>query len=470
MSPDGVEVQSAGVGIICDGTPHATNTIGFNSILNNTNTNRYYLPMNSTCVVPGTLLMTSARAGNNFDLDLNGANLLMTGDGGGACSQTAGGLIQLRGTGGEIMRIHNGRISANNPSARCLINFSYSSEYDHYSHNLKMDHLVLSGVVTSPNVPSPTKNLDAIWTYFSGSIHLDQIITGPYSFRHFLVSGNQTDIMSIQYGDFEPTSMGDPEILIDGAQGITISNNNFEATGVRITDTGGYGSTVTTLTDNWVSDGVCASAVFDIQAGTVTATGNFIYTAGCPSKTATAIKVTSGNAATLNGNQIFGFPYGITAVAPVQAIANNITASVAGITLAIRSRAEGNSLSGSGAGVVLNGGYNTVSKNSVYNMTSVICNSGGNTIIDQETSPTCVANNDIVTEGGLQSFVGPLSVAGGVSIRITTVAGLPACNSRTAGLSRAVSDARTPAYSVAVVGGGTVGIPVYCDGISWKAH
>jgi hypothetical protein len=50
------------------------------------------------------------------------------------------------------------------------------------------------------------------------------------------------------------------------------------------------------------------------------------------------------------------------------------------------------------------------------------------------------------------------------------VSGLPTCNAGTAYTMRAVSDALAPAYGAAVVGGGAVKLPVWCDGISWKAH
>lgn len=55
-------------------------------------------------------------------------------------------------------------------------------------------------------------------------------------------------------------------------------------------------------------------------------------------------------------------------------------------------------------------------------------------------------------------------------IVITTVAGLPTCNAGAAGTISAVSDALAPAFLVAVVGGGAVVTPVFCDGTNWIAY
>lgn len=51
-----------------------------------------------------------------------------------------------------------------------------------------------------------------------------------------------------------------------------------------------------------------------------------------------------------------------------------------------------------------------------------------------------------------------------------TVATLPTCNTAAKGALNAVSDATAPAYNVALTGGGTVSIPVYCNGTAWTAH
>lgn len=60
--------------------------------------------------------------------------------------------------------------------------------------------------------------------------------------------------------------------------------------------------------------------------------------------------------------------------------------------------------------------------------------------------------------------------SGGAQLPVTTVAGLPVCNSAAAGTMAAVSDATAPTYNGALTGGGTVGVPVYCNGTSWTSH
>jgi hypothetical protein len=51
------------------------------------------------------------------------------------------------------------------------------------------------------------------------------------------------------------------------------------------------------------------------------------------------------------------------------------------------------------------------------------------------------------------------------------VAGLATCNSGAEGTFSAVNDAAaTPVYNAIVAGGGSVHIPVYCNGTNWVNH
>ncbi len=72
------------------------------------------------------------------------------------------------------------------------------------------------------------------------------------------------------------------------------------------------------------------------------------------------------------------------------------------------------------------------------------------------------------------SFAGgpaaPVVPSGTLVLSVKTVGTLPTCNTAAKGTMLAVSDASSPAYNVAVVGSGTSGIPVYCNGTSWIAH
>jgi hypothetical protein len=63
-----------------------------------------------------------------------------------------------------------------------------------------------------------------------------------------------------------------------------------------------------------------------------------------------------------------------------------------------------------------------------------------------------------------------LTPGGFVKLAASTVASLPSCNARRANFVMAVTDAANPAYNVAVKGGGTGSVPVFCNGTSWTAH
>lgn len=59
------------------------------------------------------------------------------------------------------------------------------------------------------------------------------------------------------------------------------------------------------------------------------------------------------------------------------------------------------------------------------------------------------------------------------TIQITsalTVSTLPTCNSGTDGTFSKVTDATSPTYNGALTGGGTVHVPVYCNGTAWTSH
>jgi len=58
-----------------------------------------------------------------------------------------------------------------------------------------------------------------------------------------------------------------------------------------------------------------------------------------------------------------------------------------------------------------------------------------------------------------------------VGLKMLTVATLPTCNAGAKGFMYAVSDAAaTPVYNATVAAGGSVSIPVYCNGTNWTNH
>lgn len=58
----------------------------------------------------------------------------------------------------------------------------------------------------------------------------------------------------------------------------------------------------------------------------------------------------------------------------------------------------------------------------------------------------------------------------GLQIPNTTVSALPTCGASQKGYWNAVSDATAPTYNAALTGGGTISVPVYCNGTSWTSH
>ncbi len=57
-----------------------------------------------------------------------------------------------------------------------------------------------------------------------------------------------------------------------------------------------------------------------------------------------------------------------------------------------------------------------------------------------------------------------------LQVTVYTVATLPTCNSSFEGQMEGVSDAVSPSYLTTVTGGGSVHVPVYCNGTNWVAH
>jgi hypothetical protein len=70
----------------------------------------------------------------------------------------------------------------------------------------------------------------------------------------------------------------------------------------------------------------------------------------------------------------------------------------------------------------------------------------------------------LAADGRVSSFGGVTTLA------VYTVATLPACSGANGNGLAIVSDATSPTYNAALTGGGTVRVPVFCNGTSWSAH
>lgn len=65
---------------------------------------------------------------------------------------------------------------------------------------------------------------------------------------------------------------------------------------------------------------------------------------------------------------------------------------------------------------------------------------------------------------------GAITMPGPAILLSYTVAGLPVCAAALKGAMAYVTDSTAPTYNAALVGGGTVGVPVACNGAAWSSH
>jgi hypothetical protein len=64
----------------------------------------------------------------------------------------------------------------------------------------------------------------------------------------------------------------------------------------------------------------------------------------------------------------------------------------------------------------------------------------------------------------------PIYLGGPLQVASYTVASLPTCNAAIVNSMLSVTDASGPTYNGSLTGGGTVHIPVFCNGAAWTAH
>ena len=76
----------------------------------------------------------------------------------------------------------------------------------------------------------------------------------------------------------------------------------------------------------------------------------------------------------------------------------------------------------------------------------------------------------MVLNAAAATFPGVLSSGTFFQAKIVTVATLPACVVGIKGALMSVSDATAPTYNGALVGGGTIVVPVFCNGTAWTSH
>jgi hypothetical protein len=421
-----------------------------------------HLPAGKRCVVTDHLEILGILRENLF-VDLNGSTILFTGTGQGECSQNRAGLLQIFEDGGKGIKIYNGTLAATNEKAHCLLNFSQKGYGDNYSHGLSLDHVVLWGT-------PETTSLIGLFTFRSGSILIQRCVF--QYFRRNIDASDQADIVKIVNNDFEPVFDKGPNIRISGAQGVSIDNNNFEATGVSIE--GPESSTVSVM-NNWLGDG-CPLVGHKIAAGSVNLTSNFIYYVGCKvGSSATGLEIASDTKnASVSGNYIHA-PVGIRSRAPSLISGNEITATTLGIYVTNRSDIRENTLVGAGIAdsISINGQFNTVGINTFYSAAHDI-NCHGNiknsiTVVSPISLYQCDQGNDINSGNEMRFITGRFS-ADTIQERETEVRKLPTCDLSRVGDRASVSDALLPSFAKEVRPGGNVHAGVRCNGSKWTVY
>ncbi|WP_342727902.1 hypothetical protein AAFG07_14710 [Bradyrhizobium sp. B097] len=102
--------------------------------------------------------------------------------------------------------------------------------------------------------------------------------------------------------------------------------------------------------------------------------------------------------------------------------------------------------------------------------------SNGNSIIingnDSGVSPSVAAGgvDANIDLGFTPKGTGAIVMNAQMKLKSFTVATLPTCNSAMQDAMAAVTDATAPTYNGALVGGGAVRVPVYCNGSAWTSH
>lgn len=93
-------------------------------------------------------------------------------------------------------------------------------------------------------------------------------------------------------------------------------------------------------------------------------------------------------------------------------------------------------------------------------------NAGSNYIVQRYSDAGSVIDSPLT----IVRSTGVVQLSDGVSLPQLTVATLPTCNASYKGVLAAVSDATSPTYNATLTGGGSVSVPVYCNGSSWTSH
>ncbi|MCS3451058.1 MULTISPECIES: hypothetical protein [Bradyrhizobium] len=102
--------------------------------------------------------------------------------------------------------------------------------------------------------------------------------------------------------------------------------------------------------------------------------------------------------------------------------------------------------------------------------------SNGNSIIingnDSGASPSVAAGgvDTNIDLGFTPKGTGAIVMNAQMKLKSFTVATLPTCNPAMQDAMAAVTDATAPTYNGALIGGGAVHVPVYCNGSAWTSH
>jgi hypothetical protein len=84
---------------------------------------------------------------------------------------------------------------------------------------------------------------------------------------------------------------------------------------------------------------------------------------------------------------------------------------------------------------------------------------------------TLPANTGVIAETNLaQTWTATQTFDATIKLKSYIVATLPTCDAGAEGSLAYVTDATAPTYNGALTGGGSVKVPVFCNGAAWTAH
>ncbi len=393
--PTGGAVLVSHHGAVCDGRHDDTAALqeAF------TNEQSSSLPPNSTCVVVGQIVVDGIHhqmpSYARTIVDLNGATIRFTGDGGGICQKGLNGLLRIS----VPTTISNGNLIADNPAAGCIVNFSSNGSFPKgFTGQLRIDNLVF-------NATAANAKTVGFYTAFSGLWAVERSTFGSRLLQAINSGGgnegkntDETDTSVVSRNNFQRSSKSTvPLVYIFSPQAVTVADNTFElGPGIQIKGNG-YGEVVT-VQGNWFGDAAPAFWIDVEHVASASILNNFVYSNG--QQYGTGISIKTFQTCLVSGNLLFNQNIAIDAscMQGSSFMSNNIQKAKIGLSVAgSNATIQGNvfAVSSGGTGISLRAVNSLVGPNGFWNGKIDCAHGGGsNTFLLSSASlmPSCLLN------------------------------------------------------------------------------